>query len=59
MVYKLEETDCELTFVDWTKKRFSPIPSAQYPENGLYNNPEEIKVTVGCDCGEAEKNIQA
>lgn len=53
MVYILDKTDplnCEITHTDWSKVKYSSLPKATYPPNGLYNRPEEIKVIANCDC---------
>lgn len=51
MVYKYETDECEIPFVDWTHRAFTPIPKATISggESGS-SASGDVNVTVSCDC---------
>ena len=51
MVYKYETDECEIPFVDWTHRAFTPIPKATISDGGSGSSASgDVNVTVSCDC---------
>lgn len=54
MVYKYETDECEIPFVDWTHRAFTPIPKATISDGGSGSSASgDVNVTVSCDCDDS------
>ena len=58
MVYKYETDECEIPFVDWTHRAFTPIPKATISDGGSGSSASgDVNVTVSCDCEESGRSV--